>query len=143
MHRGIAVLAVASFGVIGLVGCTPVQSGYDDRASLYSAFEREPDALDVLPEKIADSRMLRTSSDARYIGEHDTNDLWLIAGVEGGEAEFCLTLDDASGALMTVCGGTEPMYISNGDGPIYHLVPNGSAAPENTTQIFENVYIEE
>jgi hypothetical protein len=143
MHRGIAVLAVGFVGVLGLAGCTPAQSGYDDRASLYSAFQREPDALDTPPEGIEDSGLIRTPSDVRYIGEHNDTDLWLIASGEEGTAEFCLSVDSHSVGLSTACGGTGSMWIQGGDGPIYHLVPNGSAAPEGATQIFDNVYVEE
>jgi hypothetical protein len=93
MHRGIAVLAVAFVGVLGLVGCTDVapEPTNAPRTYTYGIFDTGAEDIDTLPEAASDLLSDLTQSMSRYAGDDNGTQVWAVRGIgtEGPSTVSC------------------------------------------------------
>ncbi len=142
MHRGIAVLAVALVGVLGLAGCTDAapEPTNSPRTYTYSIFDSGAEDIDTLPDAASDLFADLTQSMSRYAGDDNGTQVWAVRGIGTEGPQYCLVLV-AYDMASTGCASRGVLEVGRGTSAAYQLVPDGDPAPDGAVKLAENVYV--
>ncbi|WP_396641929.1 hypothetical protein [Microbacterium sp.] len=132
LHARLRVGIAVAFSAFLLAGCIASAFPY---AVLEEAAQPEDELPAELPAYAGDGADLET---ARFVGEHDDSSLWLMRGAE--ITDICILAYRDDTAWVLGCGlASGPVGIGGMAGE-FTVVPDGTPAPEGTTQVSENVY---
>lgn len=117
-------------------GCAQQRASYADLTEAPAVDKPTPADL---PEYALEDFDVET---IRWVGEHDGTEFWLGEGAEDYAVCF-LGYVDAEDWVGGCAGDGGTMGTRSGDGPVFHVVPDGGDPPSGATKLSNNVYVTE
>lgn len=122
---------------VPILGVAALLTGCTSSGVTYSGLDGKAEAVDELPEIVQDSDAEIDVESARFVGEQDGASVWLARGEQPDTV--CLVASEADDWVVSCGAEGGPMTVAGEPGK-YVVVPDGAPAPENATELSDNVY---
>ncbi|GAA3631271.1 hypothetical protein GCM10022200_12660 [Microbacterium awajiense] len=114
-----------------LAGCVPI-------GPVYSVLDRDATADDQVPEVVESGAADIAIETARYVGQAEGVGSWLAHATTPDL--ICLIVYSNAQEWVTGCGGGGTEFGLGGPSGQFVVLPDGASAPNNASQLAENVY---
>jgi hypothetical protein len=122
-----------------LLGLAALLAGCSSSGATYSALDRDAESADELPGVVLEGGGDIDVDTARFVGEHDGVSLWLALAERPDTV--CLVVYPNDQDWVTGCGAEGGPIGVGGPAGDYVLIPDGAPAPEDSSQLTDNVYV--
>lgn len=125
--------------IVSTLGLTLTLAGCSSSGVSYSILDREADAADELPAAVLATTDEIDGSTSQLAGEYDGSTFWLASAVRPDTV--CLVVYPNEDDWVATCGAEGGPIGVGGPSGNYILGPDGMPAPEDATQVADNVYV--